>query len=997
MKVLAILCLVLGLVCFSLALSPSGYNHVIAHLDKFQTSSGGFSQTEGGQPSIEATSHALFLSSLFGLRKKINTKEAAKYVASLENSDKGFGKSTNMATDVESTRHAVFSYHYLGSSVPNAAEIAKSLSRLRDPETGLFFSRSGEKGDLKSTALALQTLEILRENQRTWVQEGFDKIKAYLAKHAKVEGDRSYFAFPEEKGLSATSANYYGIVLGYYVGFDFAQPRKWAAAIQGLQSQEGGFYTAFDKKTVSVEATSHAVASLRALQQAQKDQGETFVNSINTENLLHYVASVPSDLRAAAQAHLAVALTNSFAKNFDIHIAYEVLRSSDPVGKQVVQGAQIKPFVSVKTHEGVPHAGLDIDVAISYAGQSNAVSAKLKWMDKEYYTPDEFFDTSNHLGEMKFVYNIRCYVVGVGELSFEKTDIKLVGYGVVVDPQATLEVTGKEFRPGETVAIGTDFAFSLTLQNQTHDSLTSGNFDVIFTVLDSSLVAIHTDRINCNGNTKPLKFAYSLKSSNIPSGELAFHFEVAAGGKIHTSEVVTYQLSIPMIATNIQFDGFTRGTPALYKIGQTVKVLIEPASFPDLRNVHAFPAVDVNKQPIADRRHLVMDLSSPSGARLRSVQAKARTDTGHSKYVFEVPITPTLDSIGVNVVSFRYVTAAETSVNLANYDSSLGELYEDASQLNFTVISELHMVDVKEQPKTHDYFYGNDINFRFRVKDALSNQYLEKGKEQGNVYLLLKHKDENRAKTFTSAHEAAQQVVGDKGLKEFVIRWAINPNAVQGNGFLTLSAQGADGHHIDLFTADSKSPVHFEVTIGGQITANSKTFSTSEVNAKETAFVVEFELTCQNKSLKDAQLRCSIFRGDSQTPIYSGLPVATNDAGHYSFALGAPHEELPSGRYKFKFYREVDRKRALETRDLLEKKRLREELLKQTEEGTPVVEESEKADVESSLTPLFELSIYHSAPPTGKSPIRPEFIVALLLGGVFIAISYQKKHYIPLK
>jgi hypothetical protein len=52
-------------------LQQNGYIYVVTHLDRFQTPTGGFSHVEGGRASLEATSNALFLSSLFGLRKKV--------------------------------------------------------------------------------------------------------------------------------------------------------------------------------------------------------------------------------------------------------------------------------------------------------------------------------------------------------------------------------------------------------------------------------------------------------------------------------------------------------------------------------------------------------------------------------------------------------------------------------------------------------------------------------------------------------------------------------------------------------------------------------------------------------------------------------------------------------------------------------------------------------------------------------------------------------------
>ncbi len=77
-----------------------------------------------------------------------------------------------------------------------------------------------------------------------------------------------------------------------------------------------------------------------------------------------------------------------------------------------------------------------------------------------------------------------------------------------------------------------------------------------------------------------------------------------------------------------------------------------------------------------------------------------------------MPVTATLDSIGVNVISFRYETAYGQVIDLDSYNSVYGELFEDPTALNFTVSAELQMVDVLEKPDHGDFFYGNEIVFK---------------------------------------------------------------------------------------------------------------------------------------------------------------------------------------------------------------------------------------------------------------------------------------------
>lgn len=67
--------------------------------------------------------------------------------------------------------------------------------------------------------------------------------------------------------------------------------------------------------------------------------------------------------------------------------------------------------------------------------------------------------------------------------------------------------------------------------------------------------------ITLSSRSNPIGFAFTLKSNNLPSGDLIFRFDVvSATGVVHTTEVVKYQLSVPMVATQINFEGVT-GAP----------------------------------------------------------------------------------------------------------------------------------------------------------------------------------------------------------------------------------------------------------------------------------------------------------------------------------------------------------------------------------------------------------------------------------------------------
>lgn len=67
---------------------------------------------------------------------------------------------------------------------------------------------------------------------------------------------------------------------------------------------------------------------------------------------------------------------------------------------------------------------------------------------------------------------------------------------------------------------------------------------------------------------------------------------------------------------------------------------------------------------------------------------------------------------------------------------------------------------------------------------------------------------------------------------------------------MTLSAQDADGNVVDLLDETTKKPIQLDVTVGGDIQVEHSTYSTDDASFRETAFVVQFSLSCQNESLR---------------------------------------------------------------------------------------------------------------------------------------------------
>jgi len=261
-------------------------------------------------------------------------------------------------------------------------------------------------------------------------------------------------------------------------------------------------------------------------------------------------------------------------------------------------------------------------------------------------------------------------------------------------------------------------------------------------------------------------------------------------------------------------------------------------------------------------------------------------------------------------------------------------------------------VNIKNGPKDGQFDYGNEVKFSFQVSDDISKKLVFAGAGHATAYLVLKHKEENRPLPFTSNKQVAQQVRDKNGNpSHFSITWAVNPNAVKGNGFLELVAQGADGKEIPIFEEKSTDQWLVNVVVGGVITVSDRKFS-STFDDDDTVFFVEFNLSCQAKNLNDAQLQAIVsFSGkNSEKQKIISLPVAHGrQGGRYEVSWVQPSQKVKSGDYIVDFYREVDRRRALET-------------TRETE------------DIESNLEPMFSISFSHLAGSGSRFPISMEVI-----------------------
>eukprot|EP01092_Planopodium_desertum_P011660 TRINITY_DN5355_c0_g1_i2.p1 TRINITY_DN5355_c0_g1~~TRINITY_DN5355_c0_g1_i2.p1 ORF type:complete len:781 (-),score=221.18 TRINITY_DN5355_c0_g1_i2:448-2790(-) len=751
----------------------SAYTSVVKSLFSFQENGGFLATTTSESPTLRATSDALLLAGLYGL--DVDEGQLTSFIRRLANGDSGYGRSAGMASDLASVKDALISFKNLGSAVPNPLKVANFVRSLYDPKTSLFRLRSGGESSIRATALAYEIFEILGELEASTVKEYSQKILPLVA--AADKGD--HFEFGTDKSLSKLSSNYDGIVLSHFVGYNIKNSGRWVSFITSQQRSDGGFG--------DLETTLDAVRSLVRL------GGVSDIK--DTEALRRYYLSVPEDISAVAAAHSIAVLTNTHRGDFDAELSFEGVR-----GQVIIQGSQVKPVVRAPK-------GLKVDLAISAKGKEISKQAVNYDALRASYISSASFDSAPYLGDLLFTINARKTVAGLGEVNLDFTAPRSVGYGVSVTPTAKMGVTGKRVRPGAKVNLGTQFDFEYKFHNDAQTDIKSGDFEVVFRVLDSSLVEIHSASIDGKTNTNPITFSYTLTKSDLPAGSLIFRVEIKSAEGVHTVHDTTYSLSVAMVASDITFTGRNSEQPS-YRIGETVSISITPGSYPDLRNVYPYTSLN--------QRKFALDIKTPEGTLIKTVPGTTTSD-GKS-VLFETVIPALLSSLGTNVVTFRYIPAFGESVQLSNFNNVDGELLEDA--LTFKVTAELQLSDVTEKPSSFSFNYGNVAKFSFKVKDLQSNQYLV-GSDASTVYLELEHSDESKGTPFISAEEPAV----NSG-ETFQIQWEITPNAVRGKGKLRLVARDADSNSIALLD-DKKKAFNLDATIGGDIAVDRKTYSTS--------------------------------------------------------------------------------------------------------------------------------------------------------------------------
>jgi len=952
MKVAAIL------LVFALALTAqAAFNDAPQQLVRFQdTQSGAFLSNVNAAPSLEATQDALFLSALYGLGNKINTFQTEQYLQSLRTRDNGYASFAEGSATLEATYNAVISYGYIGQEVPSSNAVVKFVLGLV-ADDNLFANTAGGRGNIKSTYQAVAVLKAL-DSVSSLPANVNSGITSALTAALTDASTGKYFAFT---GVPAIKSNYYGVFIWDALNDDVVSADEIGQFVVSQQAPNGAFYADLEHTSLSFESSSLAAATLGLLKPHTTSDP---LAQVNTYALFDYCRQVSADLTEAAAAHRAVAHTGHFADNFKFIVEYGGVETR---GQVILQGTQMRPELVVRSFNGPSHSNLDVSLQYTLAGEAPK-TVQMTWdKDVQKYIAFQGIDTSNRIGSITFEYEIVLDVFGVfPPVKFNQNSAKSVGYKINIIPTATHTITGSAINEGETVSAGTEFEFDVKLANKTHSNIKNGDFDVVFSVLDSSYVAIHEEVTSAAGNADVFRFVYSFTESNIPSGDLIFVVAVKdSNGATYSNEAVTYKFTVPMIASDIQI------SKRQLTLDDDLTVSFVPATYPDMRE--AVPLSTVNAQ--SERRKFFLDIATTNGDVVRSPAGVY----SNGRYVFDVEIPSSYDSLGAFTLSFRYESATGEEIDLDNYDSENREVFEEP--LSFEVTADLD-AELLEQPSGSSFHYGNQAVYRFRVKDKLTGSTVGVG-TRGGVFLALSHYDEAKGKSYVSTKLPAQRSEDD----ELVINWLVNPNAVSGKGSLRLVAEGAGGDDIPLLV--NGKAFTSEVEIGGDIVENFEVYSTSDFYSSQTAFVVQFDLSCEGTPLRDVKLRALVFYGGEQ--IHS-FPVGVS-GDSYVTSWNSVHLKSPSGEYTVQFFREADQQRAAENEENRQKQ-LRAKQREAELTGEAFNEQKFLASLETvEVEPLFSVSIPHYQVSRGGLPFSSHWLVLVPALLAFLFFDNIKRQY----
>jgi len=583
-------------------------------------------------------------------------------------------------------------------------------------------------------------------------------------------------------------------------------------------------------------------------------------------------------------------IASSFSsENYKIRYAHEIIGSHPVVSQHFIQGTKIIPQIRIDSIDGSSTVGWNV-ILVATVNGVEIYTSQLNWEQQtNTYISNNIIDTSSLRGRLSFKYTLQASQ----EDSFTQTESFTVGYGLNIVEEAIRDKT--RISRNNNVGLGTEFNFAVTLFNETHNSFTEGSLSMV--VADASSLKLHED-VKESSESGKYEFSFTLDKDTfqgLVGGPLFFTFDARDEKGSHSRDTIYFKYPVQMVASEITIEGGSSDAIPTFEIGQEILVTMKPGSTPDFPNVRLHEAV-------ASRSYFV-DVHSETGGNVWSVKGEADA-VGSIQFRWIIP--KTLDSHGLGLISFRFVGNSGESIQLLNYDSENNDLF-DENTVAYKVNSVFELQEFLH-PDENDFYYGNTISLKFRIRDTVAGSLLSNGRAS-KAFLYLTQTDGTTE--FVSTKKEA--VSNDED--EFEIDWSINVNSIPGKGKVSIVVAELDG---DVKINFGQS---FDVNIGGTIETNNQAFITSTAVSAETAFLAEFTLSCRDKILISPQLRCVVpySNGKSAFTDILKLKVASNNDGKASVSWTQPHSNSPSGKYRLSFYREnsqTENQEALFTIDL---------------------------------------------------------------------------------
>jgi hypothetical protein len=378
---------------------------------------------------LRSTADASLLVGLHGLHSKVSVSAINSYLNDLENSDGGYGATSDQASTMQATLDAVSTQKNLELPFSDAAKTATFVRSLFEQSSGFFAAGQGSKGDVKSTAQALIILDILGQLQSA--SSLFPAVRDALSRFVRG-GD--HFAFPADRVSGENT--YWGVVAGALCGFDFGARVKWVARFENLASAWGSI-AAVEGAAGSLETTAQALHAIWLLQDGSIPEGLAAKAS-------RYAEESGRSLRSASQAHVVALLAGSIKKSYNIGVLLERADGS-PLPAQIVQGTSFRTVVRVDSAFGVGGAA-SVSSNIIY-GSENFTNPSLTFNpERKMFVASDLFDTDGKLGAVKFDISVQRNVAPFPALKLQTSLERSIGFGINV--QASAKQADKEIAEG---------------------------------------------------------------------------------------------------------------------------------------------------------------------------------------------------------------------------------------------------------------------------------------------------------------------------------------------------------------------------------------------------------------------------------------------------------------------------------------------------------------------------------------------------------------------